>query len=537
MALESESRTKGIWRGALALTIAAFVTKILSAFYRIPYQNIAGDIGFYIYQQVYPFYGIVIALATYGYPVVISKMIAECDAEQDDEGTIYILKISLYFLLIIGMIGFSILYIGADWIARLMGDEELALLIRIISFSFLLFPFISILRGYFQGKNNMMPTAVSQIAEQFVRVVTILLSVYALLKSGHTIYEAGAGAIFGSLTGGFAALLFLTAYWLKRGTKQKKTIIKKTNIDAKKIIFILFVQGFTICMANMMLILIQFVDALSLFSLLVSTGMEEQTAKVLKGIYDRGQPLIQLGTVIATAFSLTLVPLISGAKQRGEERFIEEKIRLSFRVGIVIGLGAAAGLACVIKPTNIMLFKDDSGSFELAILSGSILFTSLALTIVAILQGLGHQWAPVFAVLIGVLMKWLLNIWLVPMYQIVGAAIATLISYMTVFVLLYYTLRKNIKSSLISKEMTFRILLASLAMVVLLQFYLWTSSKFTFGWQGTRLFAAVQALAGVAIGGCFYIIAVLKGNVFSKQELSLLPFGEKAMKFLFKNDR
>jgi polysaccharide transporter, PST family len=184
-----------------------------------------------------------------------------------------------------------------------------------------------------------------------------------------------------------------------------------------------------------------------------------------------------------------------------------------------------------------MLFKDDSGSLELAILSGSILFTSLALTIVAILQGLEHQWAPVFALLIGVLMKWLLNIWLVPMYQIIGAAIATMISYMTVFAFLYYTLRKNIKSSLISKEIIFRIVVASVAMVVLLQFYLWISSKFAFGWQGTRLFASMQALVGVAVGGCFYIIAVLKGKVFSKQELSLLPFGEKAIKFLFKNDR
>jgi polysaccharide transporter, PST family len=537
MALKSESPTKCIWRGAFVLTIAALVTKILSAVYRIPYQNIAGDIGFYIYQQVYPFYGIVVALATYGYPVVISKMIAERDAEQDDEGITYILKISLYFLLIMGMIGFSILYIGAGRIARFMGDKELALLIQIISFSFLLFPFISILRGYFQGKNNMVPTAVSQIAEQFVRVVTILLSTYVLLKSGRTVYEAGAGATFGSLTGGFFALLLLTAYWLKKGTKQKGKIIKKTNIDAKKIISVLLVQGFTICVTNTMLILIQFIDALSLFSLLVSTGIEEQAAKALKGIYDRGQPLIQLGTVIATAFSLTLVPLISGAKQRGDEQFIREKVCLSFRIGVVVGLGAAVGLACIIKPTNIMLFKDDSGAFELAILSGSILFTSLALTMAAILQGIGREWTPVFAVLIGISMKWMLNVWLVPVYQTAGAALATLISYMTISAFLYYILRKKIKMNLIRKNVAFRIITASVAMLLILQLYLWASNKLGLYWKEARLFASLQALAGVIIGGCFYIITVLRGRVFSKQELSLLPLGEKLIKFLSKDDR
>jgi polysaccharide transporter, PST family len=536
MALESESRTKGIWQGAFVLTIAALVTKILSAFYRIPYQNIAGDIGFYIYQQVYPLYGIIIALATYGYPVVISKMIAERDAEQDDEGIAYILKISLYFLLIMGMIGFSALYIGAAKIAQFMGDKELALLIQIVSFSFLFFPFISILRGYFQGKNNMVPTAASQIAEQFVRVVTILLSAYVLLKGGRTIYEAGAGATFGSLTGGFAALLILTAYWLKQGMKRKEKIIKKTNIAVKQIVFTLLVQGFTICVTNTMLILIQFIDSLSLFSLLVSTGIEAQTAKVLKGIYDRGQPLIQLGTVIATSFSLTLIPLISGAKQRGDEQFIQEKACLSFRIGTVVGLGAAVGLACIIKPTNIMLFKDDSGSLELTLLSISILFTSLALTMAAILQGIGCQWIPVFAVLIGILMKWLLNIWLVPIYQTVGAALATLISYMTIFVFLCYILRKKMEVYLIAKRDVFRIVTSSLMMILILQLYLWGSSKLGMDWKEKRLFASMQALVGVIIGGYFYIIAVLRGNVFSQQELSLLPLGERLIKFLSKND-
>lgn len=68
---------QAFWRGAIILTIASFVIKVLSAFYRIPYQNIAGDVGFYIYQQIYPFYGFCLILATYGFPIIISKMVAE----------------------------------------------------------------------------------------------------------------------------------------------------------------------------------------------------------------------------------------------------------------------------------------------------------------------------------------------------------------------------------------------------------------------------------------------------------------------------
>ena len=535
MNLVSETRLKGMWRGAFILTIAAFITKVLSAFYRVPYQNMAGDIGFYIYQQVYPIYGIVLVLATYGYPVVISKMIAECHARNDEEGIAYILRLSFYFLLILGVIGFTILYIGADWIASLMGDPALAWLIEIVSFSFLLFPFLSVLRGYFQGKNNMVPTALSQVIEQFVRVMAILLLLYILLKEGKTIYEAGAGAIFGSLIGGFAAIMFLAAYWLKRRPKQP--VGKGENLKWKEIVFSLLLQGFAICITNMMLVLMQFVDSMTLLSLLISNNVQAEAAKVLKGIYDRGQPLIQLGTVIATAFSLVLVPLISRERQLGNETLVREKVRLSFRISMVVGLGAALGLACIVRPTNIMLFEDNLGSLELIVLGGSILFTSASLTIAAIFQGMGYQWLPVIGVFIGVLIKGLLNMLLVPLYETVGAALATLIAYIAIFIFFYSQLYAKLDFHLVGKRELLPIVIAALAMVIVLQLYLWGSNELSGFLEEKRLFAASQALVGVVVGGFVYIIMVLRGKVFSKQELSLLPLGEKLTKLLSENKR
>jgi PST family polysaccharide transporter len=530
MTLNDESRTLKAWRGTAVLAVAAFITKVFSAFYRIPYQNIVGDVGFYIYQQVYPIYGIVMALATYGYPVVISKLVAERVAEKDEKGITYILQISLCFLMFIGIFGFSVLYMGGEHIAKWMGDEKLTPLIRLISFSFLLLPFISTLRGYFQGQNNMIPTAVSQVAEQFVRVATIICSSYFLIKSGRTIYEAGAGAIFGSLTGGFTALLFLTAYWLRRRNKEEMYIIKTKN-EVKKIVSYLFVQGLTICVANMVLTLVQLVDALSLLSLLIGNGLEEHTAQTLKGIYDRGQPLIQLGTVVATSFSLTLVPLISGAKKRGDEDFIREKMDLSLRVAIVVGMGAALGLACLIRPTNIMLFENDFGSLQLAILAISILFTTIALTLSALLQGIGYEWFAVIGVMIAVFSKWLFNVWLVRMFGTAGAALATLLSYMSMSLFLYYILQKKTTVCFIQKKYMYPMMRAALTMIAILQLYMWATHQ----WSENRLLAAGQALFGVLLGGIVYIIMVLKGNLFSEQELSLFPFGDKLRIFLLKN--
>ncbi|MCZ0755788.1 putative polysaccharide biosynthesis protein [Anoxybacillus sp. J5B_2022] len=518
--------TSKIWQGTVILAVAAFTTKVLSAFYRIPYQNIVGDVGFYIYQQVYPIYGIMVALATYGYPVVISKLVAERIEENDGQGVTAILQLSFWFLSAIGIFFFFVLYAGGTYLAEWMGDEKLTPLLHVIAFSFLLLPFLAVLRGYFQGQNDMVPTAVSQVIEQLVRVGTIIGFSYVLIRTGHTFYEAGTGAIFGSLTGGFAALFVLIAYWLKNKNIRKT----KAVIDAKTIVRYLFVQGLTVCIANMVLTLTQLVDAMSLLSLLKDSGVNEHVAQTLKGVYDRGQPLLQLGTVVATSFSLTLVPLIAGAKKRGDQAFILEKTNLSVRVGMVVGIGAALGLACLIRPTNVMLFQNDDGSLSLAVLVLSIFFTTMSLTMSAILQGIGYEWLAVIGVGIAVSCKWLGNVVFVHLFGVTGASLATLFAYMLMSFFLYRMLQQKIGIWLLGKKEVYSVMRAALVMVVVLKLYIWATEP----WGESRLGATGQALAGVLLGGSVYIIMVLKEKLFSPQEASFFPFGEKLRIFLSK---
>jgi PST family polysaccharide transporter len=292
-----KSQEGSMWRGTVVLTIAAFVTKLFSALYRIPYQNIVGDVGFYIYQQVYPIYGIAMSLSLYGYPIVISKLIAERIAVRDRTGIASVLQVSLLFLCSLGLFIFTVLYIGAAQLAIWMGDGKLAPSIRLLSISFLLFPFVALLRGYFQGHNKMVPTAVSQVGEQFVRVSGILFLSYWFIKSGYDVYTCGTAAMAGTLAGGLTALLLLTAFWIRRENRGR-IHIKTNHAEARRIISYLFIKGIIICVTNMVLTLIPLVDSFLLLSLLGQQGGESmEHAKLLKGIYDRGQPLIQLGTV------------------------------------------------------------------------------------------------------------------------------------------------------------------------------------------------------------------------------------------------
>ncbi|WP_223703317.1 putative polysaccharide biosynthesis protein [Sutcliffiella deserti] len=518
-----------VWKGAMILTVAGVLTKILSAAYRVPFQNIVGDVGFYIYQQVYPFYGVAIILSTYGFPVIISKLIAEQPDENRERAAWKIGKISFSILLIFGGTLFSILYFGAERIARIMGDEGLTSLIRIVAFSFLLLPFVSVWRGMFQGSGNMTPTAVSQVSEQLIRVCTILLLAILLVRNDYSLYDVGAGAMVGSIAGGVAAIVVLCFFFQRYRRKNKQQNDSAISFPSKPVVVALLTQGFTICISSLLLIFFQMVDSFTIYAWLVESGTSEDAAKRLKGIYDRGQPLIQLGTVVATAFSLSLVPFITMAKGKQLDKEIKDKVKLSIRVSIAIGTGASVGLAWLIQPVNKMLFSNINGSEVLFVLGLSILFSSIALTAAAILQGLGHAHLPALYVVIGIGIKLGLHYILLPTFSTMGAAISTLLASAIVAFGLLFEIKRKTGIVIFEKTYVYPIFVSVGAMSVLLILFLQGSNWFV----GTsRLFATGQSLVGVILGGSAFLLLLIKSNYFTKTELSFLPLGSKLSKLI-----
>jgi polysaccharide transporter, PST family len=514
-------------QGAVILTVAGLITKILSAAYRVPYQNIVGDIGFYIYQQVYPFYGMSVVLATSGFPVMISKVMTDFGYGKSSQIRSKIMTLIFLYLTTIGIILFLFLYIYSNKIAVMMGDSHLTTLIKITSISFLIVPIVSILRGYFQSEQNMQPTAVSQVIEQGIRVSFILLCSYFMVNAGYNLYEAGVGALAGSIIGSIGALIILVRMWI--GNKQQSVL--RWNVSAPvqswEILCSLVKYSWAIGLSSLLLILIQLIDALNLYYLLVEGGMGEVLAKETKGIYDRGQPLIQLGTVVATSLALSLVPVIASAKVQNNIHFIHEKINLSIKVCIVIGAGATAGLIVIMKPTNVMLFTDTSGSLTLMVLSISILFTSLCLTIFAILQGLGYIFIPAVSVCAGVVVKYIFNRMLIPEYQVMGAAVSTVIAYGIVALIsfLYMCLKGY---SFKEKKNLSKIGIAVIGMSTIVAILL-ILVEFFFNLDH-RLFATCAALLGVLVGGIVYGWMILKLKVFSNEELKYIPIIKKLIK-------
>lgn len=534
------NQSKALFKGAFILTIASLITKVLSAFYRIPYQNIAGDIGFYIYQQVYPFYGLAVVLSTTGFPVVVSKLYAEQKEKGDQEKSRFLLFVSYIYLQLFGILGFIVLYFGAGHIASWMKDPHLSILLRVVSIVYLTFPLASLLRGYYQGKGDMVPTALSQVGEQTTRVTTIIFLSLLFMKKGYSLYVVGGGAMFGSITGSLlSAIILFTFLWIRKEwiqLKPNRKMFSQYSQDVKQIFRTMTYQGLTICISGMLLIFIQMADALNLYSLLVSSGVNHDTAKSLKGIFDRGQPLIQLGTVAATSMSLSLVPLISSGRLREKPDFLLHKIKTAIKISLVIAVGASAGLCTIIRPTNSMLFENGFGSSVLGVLSFVILFSSFISTITAIMQGLGQLLYPALAIAFAFPIKFLLNLLFVPMMGTMGAAVATVITLALVSLLLVRKLKKILNVPLFSLRFILALMAGTLVMVLFLKGYLYVTSLLVGPHTSGRMVAAFQSLSSATLGGLIFLFVIIRAKIFLPEELTLFPFGSKLL-LLTQKDR
>jgi O-antigen/teichoic acid export membrane protein len=539
--LVKPTRDTNEWfKGALILTIAALITKILSAAYRVPFQNIVGDIGFYIYQQVYPFYGLALVLSTYGFPVIISKHFSELKVKNQPEKAYRFLAFSFLTLSILGILSFLGLYYGASWLAHQMDDPSLALLLKVISVVFLIFPIISVLRGYFQGMGNMVPTATSQVGEQLIRVITILTVAILFTKEGLSLYVVGSGAAFGSITGGLIAIIILVIFFL-RETKDSNSWINIRNrqlfSELGLVLKLLLIQGFAVCISSMVLIFVQLADSLNMLSLLIGTGMDSDSAKVLKGVYDRGQPLLQLGTIVATSLSLSLVPIISSERLKANKEDLHSKIRTAMTLSFVIGVGATVGLVAIIGPTNEMLYENQEGSAVLATLTPIILICSLSLTVISILQGLGMMFFPAIVIIFTFLLKYGLNIIFISKFGSIGAAIATNISLGFGLLLLWWKLSKFLKKPIVSSLFLFKLIVASIIMFIVLKVSLSATYSVFQSILSERLVATIQSISGVFFGGILFLLVIMRSKLLRVEDLALLPFGSKLLYLLPPKER
>lgn len=429
---------KSVVRGMTVLGLAGFICKVVGALYRIPLAWIIGESGIGMYQLVFPTYNLLLTVSASGIPVAISRMVSYSLAKDDPRTAKRVLRIALVLLAILGSLGMLLMILFSYQLAGRIGDPLTQMGFVAIAPALLMVCVMSAFRGFLQGQQNMVPTAVSQLIEQVGKVVIILPMAYVGMRV--SVSHAAAMVLWGNTLAEGVALLYMLIIYSKgrREYSARRQAEELSLPPTKALVQRLLSLSIPITLGGCIIPLASFVDSGMLLNRLMDAGFALEEGRALYGRYSGYViSLINVPTALAIAIAMSLVPAISGAMARGNGKQVRRQSALGIRFAFLVGLPASVGMSMLSEPILAMLYRFPSSqalrtTAELLSISS---FTIVLFTVVqatsGILQGLRKQRIPMYTLLAGVAVKVGLNYVLVgiPQVNIYGAPIASLACY------------------------------------------------------------------------------------------------------------
>ncbi|WNQ11679.1 polysaccharide biosynthesis protein [Paenibacillus aurantius] len=517
----------GLWKGAAVLGGAAVVSKLLGTLQKIPLQNLAGDAAFGIYNIVYPIYILILTLATAGFPIVVSAFVAERLKDGRPGDARRVLAVAAGVLAVSSLLFFVLLYGGADLLAGWLDSPKTAPAIRSVAYALLLVPLLAVLRGYFQGRGDMVPTAVSQVAEQLVRVAVMLTLLLYYVRLGAGADRIAAGAMTGSAAGAAAGFLVMAVYWRRRTRAAQGCPARPAPTEPLGPLAWRFLKAAVpVALGSLVLPLLTMADSLTLPGLLRAQGWDEAGRLYAIGLYNHGQPLVQLVALVATSLSAALVPAMAEAKMLGAEE-VRRRAYAILHFTWVVGGAAAVGLVSLAIPLNVMFYESPEGSTAMALIGSSALFSAVNLVTGSLLVGLGALRAPAVHLFAAVGLKLALNAALVPLWGINGAALSTVAAYALAAGLNLWALQRRTSlvlpaGAFLGRPLAALAVMAAALLLLQLIFGEFPASGIA---EDARLAQTALALGGVGGGAAVYAVCLFRFRVITRSRLAELPKG------------
>lgn len=508
---------KHLVKGAGILSLATLISKVLSAIYRVPFQNMVGDTGFYVYQQVYPLYGIGMTLALSGVPVFLSKLVAEAPTLEQKQA---LSRQSQWVLRWFGLAACLGLWFGAPVVAAGMADPKLTPVIQMVALMYLPMPLLAAGRGYFQGTFEMRPTAWSQLIEQSVRVAVILIAAWVAQANGWSVYTMGTLAMSGAVIGALCASVQVAITW----RKERVAGAYRQAMPYPMLVRRLLKEGGVITLFAAMLVGLQLIDSFTLTRGLMAGGFSQAAARAAKGVFDRGQPLVQLGLVAAGGLSASLLPGLTAAVAANRERQFVRLARQLRRFSFAISAAAALGLLLVMPLLNQGLFGSRDGTAALQLYSLAVLLVGMINTDNTILQSLNRYGGTTYALMLGLGLKVLLNLWLVPHLALTGAALATCLSLGAVWWALRLQLPAPVRQPLVLSHFGAKLGLGLAALSIAVLPWLLISPT-------SRWWALLLSVAAAMTGVTAFLWATTHWQLLTVREVLAIPFGRRLLRW------
>lgn len=463
-------KEKSFLRGALVLAIGGIVCKVLGAFYRVPLASILGDVGMGVYQLVYPVYAFSIVFVTSGLTSALTYVVSRNKKTYNLENLKKFFWASLLLSTIICLLAGVGFVVFSNNIARLLGNVDAGAGFVVAGLSAVFAGVISTFRGWFQGFEDMTPTAISQVSEQVLKVgIGIWL---AIVLASFGVSYGVAGAFLGVLAGEVFATIYLLIVFLfsKKKyvdfSKSKKKLLFWTA--TKKLVSKWFAFGLT----GFIIPLTVAIDSFLVVNLLKRAGFGESVSTALFGIQSGMiNSLINFPMILAVALSTSIIPSISFLVKQKKMGEVTQKINLSLKLVLFFSVPCALGLMAVSQNILFMFYPKLSPQMHdvavvlLLISAFNVVYLGLLQITSSVLQSLGHVYIPVFSSLLGCLFKIALTLILVPnpSINIYGSAVAGIVAYLVPCVVNILMLRREIKIN-IGFKFAMTLLVASIFM-------------------------------------------------------------------------
>lgn len=503
-------------RGTLILIIAGLITRVLGFVNRIVMARILGEEGVGLYMMAVPTFILAITVTQIGLPIAIAKLVAEAEATGDQQKVKKVLTVSLAVTLTLSVVITAALMVAAPILSKTVLTDSrtyyplMAILpvVPIIAIS-------SVLRGYFQGKQNMKPGAFAQVIEQVVRITLIAVCTSAFLHLG--VEYAAAGAMVSAVIGELASLLYmLFMFQREKGTSVRSRFFHTVK-NGKDTLGSLMSIALPTTGSRFIGSVSYFLEPIVVARSLAIAGVTAEVATRQYGeLNGYALPLLFLPSFITYALSTSLVPSISEAAAKKQHQLVEYRLQQALRLSFISGGWAVIILYVFASPIMTLMYHSDHAAVFVKVLAPCFIFYYFQGPLASVLQALNMAKTAMINSLIGSVVKIIVIFVLAsrPDFQIMGFALGIVAGLTTVTVLHYATVLKRIAFTIYARDYIYGMLAISLAGFA--GFY--CNDQLIFSKS-----LSMQTLCSIVITTAVYIALLIIFRLIRKDELRRIP--------------
>ena len=515
MSNETSNQQAQMLRGTVWLTASNFISRLLGAAYIIPWYIWMGKHGAEangLFTMGYNIYAWFLLISTAGVPVAVAKQVAKYNTKGQEEHSFAMIRGFLKFMSLLGLVFAIIMYLLSPVFANLSGGgKDLIPVMQSLSWAVLIFPSMSVIRGFFQGHNNLKPYAISQIAEQVIRVIWMLLTAYFIMKVGSGDYvEAVTQSTFAAFIGMGASLLVLVYYLWKTGLLQH--IIHRpesdSQIDTKALLWDTIREAIPFIVTGSAIQLFQIIDQMTYSNVMSWFTNFSRSELLVQFSYFSANPnkITMILIAVATSIGGVGIPLLTENYVKGDFRAAGKLVQDNLTMLVAFLLPATIGAVAIAEPLYTVFYgKPDSlalGLFILAMLQTIIL--GLYTVLSPMIQALFQNRKAILYFGYGVLVKLILQVPFIYFFKAYGPLLSTTIGLMIPIVLMYKEIhlvtqfnRKNVfKRSLLTAILTLIMLLVVLVAGLILGLVIKPNGRVT-----SMLYVALIGGVGIVVYG------------------------------------